>query len=201
MRVAVLVSGTGTNLQALIDAGQSSMLGPAELVYVLSNRPNVQALERAAAAGIDASVLNHRDFTERSDFDSALVSELRARDVEAIALAGFMRILGPTILESYKHRIVNAHPALCPAFPGLAAPQQALDAGVKVTGCTVHFVDAGVDTGPIILQQAVEVCPGDTAASLHARIQRAEHRLLPQAIRLLAEGALRVSDGRVEVDS
>lgn len=197
MRVAVLVSGSGTNLQALIDAD----LGPAELVYVLSNRPNARALERASAAGIDNSVLDHRDFGDRAGFDRALVADLQARNVEAIALAGFMRILGPTVVGRYEHRIVNAHPALCPAFPGLAAPQQALDAGVKVTGCTVHFVDAGVDTGPVILQEAVDVRPGDTATTLHARIQRAEHRLLPKAICLLAAGALRVIGRRVEVGS
>lgn len=199
MRIAVLVSGHGTNLQALLDAQRRGELRPAEIVLVISNRPGAHALERAEAAGVPGLVVDHKAYTSRQDFDSALLSALEEHDIEAIVLAGFMRILGASFVSRYEHRIVNTHPALCPSFPGVAAPQQAIDAGVKVSGCTVHFVDSGVDTGPIIFQEAVPVYESDTADSLHARIQEREHRLLPLATRRLAEGRIAIVDGRVTV--
>ncbi len=201
MRIAILVSGSGTNLQALLDAADSGRLQSATLALVVSNRPNVKALQRGAAAGVPTIVIDHEAFSTRHEFEEELLLALREQTVEAVVLAGFMRILSPFFVEKFEHRILNTHPALCPAFPGIRAPQQAIEAGVKVSGCTVHFVDAGVDTGPIIFQECVAVEPDDTAATLHARIQALEHRLLPKATELLARGALTVRDGRVEVRS
>ncbi|MCP4448824.1 MAG: phosphoribosylglycinamide formyltransferase [Myxococcales bacterium] len=197
MRIAVLVSGSGTNLQALIDASSRGELGPAQLCLVVSNRPGVRALERAADAGLANLVINHRNHDTRRAFEDALLEALEANGIEAVILAGFMRILSPFFVEKFENRILNTHPALCPSFPGINAPQQAITAGVKVSGCTVHFVDTGVDTGPIIFQEAVEVSPIDTAETLHARIQNLEHRLLPRATKLLAAGSLRVQEGIV----
>ena len=198
MNVGVLVSGHGTNLGALLAAQAQGALAPARLVAVLSNKPGVHALERARAAGVPAEVVDHRAFASRDAFDRALVAALAAHAVDAVVLAGFMRILTPAFLGAFLGRVVNTHPALCPAFPGTDAPAQALAHGVKVTGVTVHFVDAGVDTGPIIAQRAVAVRPGDDARSLHARIQVEEHRLLPAVVRALAAGRLTV-EGRAVV--
>ncbi len=201
MRIAVLVSGNGTNLQALLDAQAAERLAPATIELVISNTPGVRALERASAHDVPSEVLDNSAFARREHFDEALMKRLAAFGIDAVVLAGFMRILGPAFVEKFENRIINTHPALCPAFPGLHAPRQALAAGVKVTGCTVHFVDAGVDTGPIIAQTAVDILPGDTEERLHSRIQAQEHRLLPEALQLLASGALRVAGRRVEVDS
>jgi phosphoribosylglycinamide formyltransferase-1 len=199
VRLGVLVSGAGTNLQALIDAGRRGELGPATIEVVVSNKPGVQALERAAAAGIPHRVVEHGRFTARADFEDALLEILRGARVEAVVLAGFMRILTARFVAAYPGRIVNTHPALCPAFPGVDAPRQALAYGVKLTGCTVHLVDAGVDTGPILLQAAVAVEPGDDAATLHDRIRVEEHKLLPAAVRLLAEGRVALDGRRVSL--
>jgi phosphoribosylglycinamide formyltransferase-1 len=199
MRFAVLVSGSGTNLQALIDAQAAGALAPGEIALVLSNKPGVGALERARAAGIAAVVVEHGRFADRIGFEDAMLAELRRAEVEAVVLAGFMRILTDRFVTAFPHRILNTHPALCPAFPGVAAPQQALSYGVKVTGCTVHLVDTGVDTGPIVAQAAVAVHEDDTAETLHARIQIEEHRLLPQAAQLLAAGRLHVEGRRVTI--
>jgi phosphoribosylglycinamide formyltransferase-1 len=199
MRIAVLVSGNGTNLQALLDAQASTELRPAEIVLVVSNRPDVFALERAEKASIPSLVIDHRAYDERADFEDALLAALEEKEVEAVVLAGFMRILSPHFVDRYQHRILNTHPALCPAFPGVNAPKQAVDAGVKVSGCTVHFVDRGVDTGPILFQEAVPVLEDDTAGSLHKRIQELEHRMLPQATQLLAAGRVHCEDGRVRI--
>lgn len=195
MRFAVLVSGQGTNLQALLDAQARGQLAPAELVLVVSNRPGARALERAAAAGVASVVVDHTGFAERGAFEDAMLAELRAARVDAVVLAGFMRVLTERFVSAFPSRILNTHPALCPAFPGVNAPAQAIAYGVKITGCTVHLVDGGVDTGPIVLQAAVPVGPGDDAASLHARIRSHEHALLPLATRLLAAGRL-VVEGR-----
>jgi phosphoribosylglycinamide formyltransferase 1 len=200
MRFGVLVSGSGTNLQALIDAERAGRLAPATLAVVVSNRPGVKALERAAAAGLPHHVVDHKAFADRPAFEAAVRAVLDAAEVEAIVLAGFMRLLTASFVAAYPDRILNTHPALCPAFPGVDAPRQALDHGVKLTGCTVHLVDAGVDTGPIVMQAAVPVEPGDDAARLHARIQAEEHRLLPEAVRLMAAGRLRVDGRRVRID-
>jgi phosphoribosylglycinamide formyltransferase-1 len=195
MRFAVLVSGRGSNLQALLDAAAEGQLAPAEIALVVSNRPGVEALDRARAAGVPAVVVDHKAFESREAFESAMLAALGAHRVEAIVLAGFMRILTAGFVERFAERMINTHPSLLPAFPGVKAPQQAIDHGVKVAGCTVHFVDTGVDTGAIIAQAAVEVLPDDTAQTLHARIQALEHRLLPNAARDLAAGLL-VCEGR-----
>jgi phosphoribosylglycinamide formyltransferase 1 len=199
MRFAVLVSGRGTNLQALLDAEAAGRLAPAEVACVVSNRPGVQALERARQAGKPATVIDHKAFADRAAFDAALLVHLREREVDGLVLAGFMRILGAELIRSFEGRILNVHPSLLPAFPGLDAPGQALEHGVKVTGCSVHLVDAGVDSGPIIAQRCVEVRDDDDRDSLNARIQVLEHELLPEAARLLAAGALAVEGRRVRI--
>jgi phosphoribosylglycinamide formyltransferase-1 len=199
MRIAVLVSGQGTNLMSLLATAARGDLAPAEIALVLSNKPDAPALARAAAAGVATAVVDHRAHADRRSFEEAMLVVLRRAEIEAVVLAGFMRILTEHFVSAFPLRILNTHPALCPAFPGVNAPQQALDYGVKVTGCTVHLVDAGVDTGPIIAQAAVPVQHGDDAASLQARIQREEHRLLPEATRLLAAGRLAVEGRRVRI--
>lgn len=190
MKVGVLVSGSGTNLQALLDAEARGVLAPAEIAVVVSNRPGVKALERATAAGKPAVVVDHKAFTDRAAFEDALLAALDHQRCEAVVLAGFMRVLTHRFVERFPLRILNTHPSLLPAFPGVDAPAQAIACGVKVTGVTVHFVDASLDGGPIIAQVAVPVLPGDDAAALHARIQREEHQLLPQVVQRLAAGRL-----------
>ena len=189
MNIGVLVSGQGTNLQALIDAQVRGELAPATLALVISNKPGVPALSRAQAAGIPAIVVEHRG-RDRVPFEDALLAELARHGVEAVVLAGFMRVLTSHFLDRYPLRIVNTHPSLLPAFPGVDASAQAIAHGVKLSGVTVHFVDASLDGGPIIAQVAVPVRPDDDAASLHARIQREEHRVLPEVVRRLAAGQL-----------
>lgn len=199
MRVGVLVSGRGSNLQALLAAQDRGDLAPAELAVVVSNRPGAEALEHAAAAGVSTAVVDHTGYHDRATFDRALLAELHAHGVEALVLAGFMRVLTPVLLEAFPRRIINIHPSLLPSFPGLHAPEQAIERGVKVSGCTVHFVEAGVDSGPIIAQHVVEVLPDDTPTSLHARIQVIEHELLPQATAWLAAGRLEVVGRTVRI--
>ena len=188
MKVGVLVSGSGTNLQALLDAEARGELAPATIDVVISNRPGVKALERAAAAGKRGVVVDHKAFTDRAAFEDALLRELHG--VQVVVLAGFMRVLTHHFVDRFPLRIVNTHPSLLPAFPGVDAPAQALAYGVKVSGVTVHFVDTSLDGGPIIAQVPVAVEPGDDAATLHQRIQREEHRLLPQVVQRLAAGRL-----------
>ena len=197
MRVVVLVSGGGTNLQSLLDASREGALGPAEVVGVLSNRPGVRALARAAAAGVPARVIDHRGFADRAAFDAALRAEVTSLGADLVVLAGFMRVLSGAFLEGFEDRVINIHPSLLPAFPGVRGPAQALQHGVKVSGCTVHFVDAGLDTGAIIAQAAVPVLDDDTEASLQARILVEEHRLLPSVVASLASGRLRREGRRV----
>lgn len=199
MRFAVLVSGRGTNLQALLDAEATGQLAPAEIACVISNRPGVAALDRAREAGKPAEVVDSQDYAERLEFDRALHEQLRAHRVEALVLAGFMRILGRDLIAAFEGRILNVHPSLLPAFPGLDAPGQAVRHGVKVAGCTVHLVDAGVDSGPIVAQRCLEVDRDDDAASLGRRIQLLEYQLLPEATRLLAAGALTTDGRRVRI--
>jgi len=197
-RVAVLVSGAGTNLQALLDACAHADY-PAEIVLVISNVPGVQALDRARRAGVEALELPHQAFASRNDFDHALAERLQAARVDWICLAGFMRLIGPELLRPFAGRILNIHPALLPAFPGTNAPRQALAYGVKVTGCTVHFVDEGTDTGPILGQAAVPVRDDDDEGTLAARIHQEEHRLYPQALRWVAAGRVQIGGRRVRV--
>jgi phosphoribosylglycinamide formyltransferase 1 len=201
MRIGVLVSGAGTNLQALIDAERAGRLGPATIAVVVSNRPGAQALERARAADIAHHVVPHQQFADRATFEEAVLAILAAAGVEAVVLAGFMRVLTARFVSAFPARILNTHPALCPAFPGVDAPRQALDQGVKITGCTVHLVDDGIDTGPIVLQAAVAVADDDDPDRLHDRIRVEEHRLLPEAVRLLAEGRLHLDGRRVRISS
>jgi phosphoribosylglycinamide formyltransferase-1 len=201
MKIAVLVSGTGTNLQALIDAQARGELAPAELAVVVSNRREAPALARAAAAGIAAEIVEHRGL-DRAVFEARLVEVIARHGAEAIVLAGFMRVLTAQFVDRYAGRIINTHPSLLPAFPGTGAPAQAIAYGVKLAGVTVHFVDASVDGGPIIAQAAVAVADDDDPAALHARIQREEHRLLPIVVQRLAAGRLscqgRLVRGRAE---
>lgn len=187
LRLGVLVSGSGSNLQAILDAIASGSLN-ARVAVVISNKPGVAALERARQAGVPALVIPHVDFASREDFDRALVAALREVNAEWIVLAGFMRVITAEFLSAYPGRIINVHPALLPAFPGVGGAKQALDYGVKITGCTVHFVDAGVDSGKIIGQRAVPVEPTDDLASLSARIHAAEHELYVSVLREIASG-------------
>jgi phosphoribosylglycinamide formyltransferase 1 len=193
MRVGVLVSGTGSNLQALLDAD----LAPAEIACVVSNRPGVRALDRATAAGKPALVVDHKAFAGREPFEAALAEVLDAHRVEAVVLAGFMRLLTAGFVDRYRDRMINIHPSLLPAFPGVDGPKQAFEHGAKVAGATVHFVDGGLDSGPIILQAAVPVLDEDDVDALRHRILVEEHRLLPEAVRLLARGALHREGRRV----
>ena len=198
LAVAVLCSGRGSNLQAILDACAAPGF-PARVALVLSDRERAPALDRAQRAGVAARFVNPKDFGDRAAFEAALVAELERHGVELVCLAGFMRVLGPEFIRRFQGRIMNVHPSLLPAFPGLAAQRQALAYGVRVAGATVHFVDEGVDTGPVILQASVPVHPDDTEEALSARILHEEHRLYPQAIRLFAEGRLDVAGRRVSV--
>ena len=198
VKIGVLVSGSGSNLQAIIDRIEEGQL-PAEIKVVVSNDPQAYALERAARHRLPVQVVNHGDFCRREDFDRQLVSALKSVDVDLVVLAGFMRVLTPVFLRVFPCRVMNIHPALLPAFPGLHVQKQALEYGVKFAGCTVHFVDEGVDRGPIIIQAVVPVWDDDTEDTLAARILQEEHRIYPQAIRLYAEGRLTVEGRRVVV--
>jgi phosphoribosylglycinamide formyltransferase-1 len=192
--LGVLISGRGSNLQAIIDAISSGALD-ARIAVVISNRPGVAGLERARAAGIETLTLCHRDYATREDYDAVLARELKARGVGLVCLAGFMRLLSPVFVDAFPHRILNIHPALLPAFPGVDAQHQAWAHGVKVSGVTVHLVDANLDAGPIVLQRAVPVLDDDTAESLAARILVEEHKAYPEAIGRILEGGWRL-DGR-----
>lgn len=186
LTLGVLVSGSGTNLQAILDAIAAGTLD-ARVALVLSNKPRVAALERARRAGIASEVVSHRAFASREAFDGYMVTRLKAHGVDTVVLAGFLRVVTPVLLEAFSGRVINIHPSLLPAFPGLDAQGQALDAGVKVAGCTVHFVDAGTDTGPVIAQAAVPVLDEDTHDTLRDRILVMEHRMLPAVLQWLAE--------------
>ncbi|HVR62203.1 MAG TPA: phosphoribosylglycinamide formyltransferase [Polyangia bacterium] len=199
MKVGVLASGGGTNLQSLIDVAARGELGPARLAAVGVNVPDCGALHRARAAGIPTFVVDHRQFAERALFDQALLGALRLHEVELVVLAGFMRLLGADFLSAFAGRVINVHPALLPAFPGTRAQEQAFAYGVKVAGCTVHFVDAGVDSGPVIAQTALAVRDDDSAETLRLRILAEEHKLLPAVVRALAEGRVFVQGRRVRV--
>ena len=197
--VAVLVSGSGTNLQSLLDAAAAPGY-PARIAVVVSNVPGVRALERATLAGVPTRVLPHQGYPDRVAYDRALVETIAPFGCRIACLAGFMRLVGPTFLRAFPGGVLNVHPALLPSFPGLHAHRQALEHGVKLTGCTVHLVDEGTDTGPIVAQAAVPVLDADTEDSLQRRIQEQEHRLFPLALGLLASGRLRVEGRRVHVE-
>ena len=190
MNVGVLVSGAGTNLQALLDAETARDLAPAKIVVVVSSRPDAPALLRASEAGKPAIVVDHKAFADRKQFEDRLIEVLDKHHVELVVLAGFMRVLTAHFIERYPLKIINTHPSLLPAFPGADAPTQAITHGVKVSGVTIHFVDTNLDGGPIIAQVPVAVFPADTPLSLHTRIQREEHQLLPDVVRRLAAGLI-----------
>lgn len=189
--LGVLVSGSGTNLQAIVDAASDGTLD-ARVGVVVSNVAGAGALLRAKAASIETVVVEHGRFPDRRAFDAALVEALRAHGVEVVVLAGFMRLVTDVLLDAFPWRVVNVHPALLPSFPGVDAQKQALDYGVRVTGCTVHFVDRGTDTGPVIAQAAVPVLDDDDEQSLRARILTREHELLPRVLQWMAEGRVSV---------
>ncbi|MGB0630198.1 MAG: phosphoribosylglycinamide formyltransferase [Alphaproteobacteria bacterium] len=198
VKTAVLLSGRGSNLQALIDAAADPDF-PAEIVRVVSNVPGAGGLQRAEQAGIHTTTIDHRDFNGREPFEDALHTELQAAGVELICLAGFMRLLTRSFVDRWHDRMINIHPSLLPSYKGLHTHERVLADGVRFTGCTVHFVRAEMDAGPIIVQAAVPVHPGDDADTLAARVLTAEHRCYPMALKLVASGESRVVDGRVEM--
>jgi len=200
VRLGVLVSGNGTNLQALLDAGATPDF-PAEVAVVISNVGTAYALERARLAGVPSVVVDHRPFPDRTAFEQQLLAVLAEHRVEVVCLAGFLRLLGSTFLSAFPQRVLNVHPALLPAFPGMHGVRQALEHGAKLAGCTVHLVDEGTDTGPILAQAAVPVLSTDDEKTLARRIQMEEHRLYPLVVRLLAEGKVRLEGRVVKVDA
>jgi phosphoribosylglycinamide formyltransferase 1 len=198
-RTAVLISGRGSNLAALIDACARPGAA-AEIALVISNRPDAAGLQHARAAGIPVATVDHRGFEAREDFEKALNRSVEAADISLICLAGFMRLLSAWFTERWRDRLLNIHPSLLPAFPGLDTHRRALAAGVRFSGCTVHFVRAEVDAGPIIVQGVVPVHPDDTPETLAARVLQAEHRCYPLALDLVASGRVRVEAERVVIE-
>jgi len=196
LALGILVSGSGSNMESILSAIAEGRLD-AKCKVVVSNRPNVLAIERAEKAGVKTVVLDHKEYASREAFDTALVAALREEGVEWIALAGFMRVVTPVFLDAFSQKVVNIHPSLLPAFPGVNAQKQAFEYGVKVAGCTVHFVDGGVDTGPIISQRPVPVLEEATAETLKARILEQEHQIFVEALQAIALGKVRYpADGR-----
>jgi len=197
-RLGVLISGRGSNMQALIEAAADGRL-PGTVAVVVANRADAEGLAIASAAGIETVVLDHRGWPNRAAYDEALADTLAARQVSLVCLAGFMRLVGPGLLDRFPQRVLNVHPSLLPAFPGLDAQRQALEHGVKVAGATVHLVDEALDAGPIVTQAAVPVLDDDTVATLAARILVQEHRLYPEAARVVLDGGWRVEGRRFVV--
>jgi phosphoribosylglycinamide formyltransferase-1 len=198
LKAGVLISGSGTNLQALLDAAAKPDY-PVEIVLVISNKGEAYGLERAQAAGVATAVINHRDFDKRERFDDALDAALRDAGCDLVCLAGFMRLLTAGFVEGWNDRLINIHPSLLPSFRGLDAQAQALAAGVRIAGCSVHFVRAKMDVGPIIMQATVPVLDDDDADKLSARILEVEHRIYPLAVRLIGEGRVTVEGDMVRI--
>jgi phosphoribosylglycinamide formyltransferase-1 len=198
LALAVLASGRGSNFQAIIDEIEGGRLN-ASIRLLVADNPGAYAIDRAKSHGIEHLYLNPAEFRSKDDFFLRIANELRARDVELVILAGFMRIVRKPLIDSFPYRILNIHPALLPSFPGLHGQRQAVDYGVRISGCTVHFVDEGMDTGPVIIQAAVAVSPEDTEDSLSERILKLEHRIYPEAIRLYSEGRLSVEERVVKI--
>ena len=203
LAIGVLVSGSGSNLQSIIDRIEEGQIN-GEIRIVICNNPDAYAIKRCELHKIPVAVVRHKDFPTREDFDGRMIEILTENGIELVVMAGFMRILTPLFLRTFSMRIMNIHPALLPAFPGLHVQQKAIDYGVRFSGCTVHFADEGVDTGPIIIQAAVPVLPDDTEETLGARILKEEHKIYPQAIQWFAEGRIeivgrmvRIRDGRI----
>ena len=197
-KLGIICSGRGSNLASIIEAIERGEI-PAEIAVVIADKRDAYALERARTKGIPAVAVVYRDYPERADFERAMLDELHAHDVTLVVLAGFMRILSPVFVHAYTGRILNIHPALLPSFPGAHAHRDALAYGVKVSGCTVHFVDEGMDSGPIILQASVPVTEDDTEETLAARVLEQEHRIFPEAIKLYVEDRLRTDGRRVHI--
>jgi phosphoribosylglycinamide formyltransferase 1 len=191
VKTAILISGRGSNMAALIQAVRREHF-PAAIALVASNNPGAAGLARAEAAGIATAVIDHRDFPERAEFDAAIDATLKEAEIELVCLAGFMRLLGPAFVEEWRNRLINIHPSLLPAFSGVRTHERALAAGVRVHGATVHFVREGMDEGPIIAQAAVPVLEGDTAETLADRVLAVEHRIYPAALEWVASGRARV---------
>lgn len=198
LKVGVLVSGRGSNLQAIIDAIERGEV-PAEISVVVSNVPGALALDRAAKHNIRSIVVDSKAFENKDEYEAQIIKAMEDTGADLVCLAGYMRILSPEFIERFKGRIMNIHPALLPAFPGLHVQKKALEYGVKYSGATVHFVDEGTDTGPVILQAVVPVLDDDTEESLSARILEQEHKIYPQAIKLFAEGKLKLEGRRIKV--
>jgi phosphoribosylglycinamide formyltransferase-1 len=197
-KIAVLVSGGGSNLQSIIDATESGYL-QVEIAVVISNKGDAYGLTRARNHGIPTQVVKHGDFDSREAFEARLIEVLEEQKVDLVALAGFMRVLTPHFVQHYHHRIINIHPAILPSFPGTHGQKQALDYGVRFSGCTTHFVDEGTDTGPIIIQAVVPILPDDTEESLGSRILREEHRIYPESLKLWSEGRLLIEGRKVKI--
>lgn len=198
LKLGVLASGRGSNFQAIIDQIESGKLAAKVEILIVDN-PNAYAIERAKRHQIPYLYINPKDYPSKESYFEKIRDELISREVELVVLAGFMRIVRKPLLDTYRNRIINIHPALLPSFPGLHGQRQAVEYGVRISGCTVHFVDEGVDTGPIIIQAAVPVHPDDTEETLSERILRMEHKILPEAIRLFAEGRLKVEGRKVKI--
>jgi phosphoribosylglycinamide formyltransferase-1 len=198
VKIAVLVSGRGSNLQAIIDSIEKGYIKNAEINVVISNKANAYALERARIHGISTVFLDPEKY-DRDEYDKAILNILNQYDTDLLLLAGYFRMLGNEIIEAYRNRIMNIHPSLLPAFKGLHAQRQAFEYGVKVAGCTVHFVDEGLDSGPIILQKCVPVIPGDTEETLTNRILEQEHIIYPEAVKLFTEGKLKIEGRNVVI--
>jgi phosphoribosylglycinamide formyltransferase-1 len=197
-KIAVLISGGGTNLQSIIDSVESGHIN-IEIALVLSNKEGVFGLERAAKNEIPTAVVKHGEFPDRKSFETKLIEIIDGHGVDLVVLAGFMRVLTPHFVNHYHHRIMNIHPALLPSFPGTNGQKQALDYGVRFSGCSTHFVDEGTDTGPIILQTVVPILPDDTEKDLSARILAEEHRIYPESLRLWSEGRLLIEGRKVRI--
>jgi len=196
VNIGVLVSGSGTNLQAIIEAIEAGKI-EGKICIVISDNPNAYAIKRAKKYNIKTQYINYKEFNNREEYDKKIISILKEKDCDLVVLAGYMKILTPYFINAYKNKIMNIHPALLPSFPGLHVQKKAIDHGVKVSGCTVHFVDEGLDSGPIIIQQVVEVKDDDTEESLAERILREEHRIYPRAIQLFSEGKLIIKGRRI----
>ncbi len=196
--IGVLVSGSGSNLQSIIDHIEKGQI-QAEIRVVISNNPDAYALERAKKHGIPSVVVRHQDYPDRDDFDKRMIESLKSFGIELVVMAGFMRVLTPLFLKAFPMKVINIHPAILPSFQGLHGQQKAFEYGVKFSGCTVHFADEGVDTGPIIIQAVVPVYDTDAVETLAERILKEEHRIYPQAIQWYAEGRLEVAGRKVRV--
>jgi len=196
VNIGVLVSGSGTNLQSIIEAVEAGKID-GKICIVISDNPNAYALKRAKKYNIENRYINYKEFSNREEYDKKIVSLLKEKDCDLVVLAGYMKILTPYFINIYKNKIMNIHPALLPSFPGLHAQGQAVECGVKISGCTVHFVDEGVDSGPIILQKSVQVSADDTEESLAEKILKEEHQIYPQAIQLFSQGRLVIKGRKV----